>query len=52
MLPHFQIGMFEDQLFCYVLESCMKQKDKATRAKVLKENLKLFNNYLMIIVFA
>ena len=50
MLPHFQIGMFEDQLFG--LESCMKQKIKQHVQKFLKENSKLFNNYLMIIVFA
>ncbi len=41
MLPHFQIGMFEDQLF--VMFGIMHEaKDKATRAKVFERNLKLF----------
>ncbi|HFQ1395318.1 TPA: YktB family protein [Staphylococcus aureus] len=39
MLPHFQIGMFEDQLF--VMFGIMHEaKDKATRAKVFKRKFK------------
>ncbi|MDT4068758.1 DUF1054 family protein, partial [Staphylococcus aureus] len=39
MLPHFQIGMFEDQLF--VMFGIMHEaKDKATRAKVFERNFK------------
>ncbi len=39
MLPHFQIGMFEDQLF--VMFGIMHEaKDKATRAKVFERKFK------------
>ncbi|HCY8193817.1 TPA: YktB family protein [Staphylococcus aureus] len=39
MLPHFQIGMFEDQLF--VMFGIMYEaKDKATRAKVFERKFK------------
>lgn len=39
MLPHFQIGMFEDQLF--VMFGIMHEaKDKATRAKVIERKFK------------
>ena len=39
MLPHFQIGMFEDQLF--VMFGIMHEaKDKATRAKVFERKCK------------
>lgn len=40
MLPHFQIGMFEDQLF--VMFGIMHEaKDKATRAKVFERKFKV-----------